>query len=119
LPEHDRTITMTIIHVVLFKITTSPDESVAKKITSDFLSLKDNCIHPQAQKPYITKLSGGADNSPEGLQGGLTHGFVVEFASKEDRDYYVSKDPAHQAFVKTLNDKVTDSRVIDFEPGVY
>jgi len=49
----------------------------------------------------------------------LTHGFVVEFASKEDRDYYVSKDPAHQAFVKTLNGKVTDSRVIDFEPGVY
>jgi len=110
---------MTIIHIVLFKISSSIGESGAAKICSDFLALKDNCIHPQAQTPYISKLSGGADNSPEGLQHGLTHGFVVEFASKEDRDYYVSKDPAHMAFVKSIDGKVEDSRVLDFEPGKY
>jgi hypothetical protein len=52
-------------------------------------------------------------------QGGLTHGFVVEFTSKEDRDYYVSKAPAHQAFVKSIDGKVEDSRVLDYEPGTF
>ncbi len=53
------------------------------------------------------------------LQGGLTHGFVVEFASAEDRDYYVSKDPAHQAFVKKNGPRFDEVRVIDYEKGVY
>jgi len=110
---------MTIIHIVLFKISSSLDESEVRKICNDMLSLKDKCIHPQTQTPYIVKSSGGIDNSLEGLQGGLTHGFVVEFASKEDRDYYVSKDPAHQAFVKSIDGKVEDSRVLDYEPHVY
>lgn len=52
-------------------------------------------------------------------QGGLTHGFVVEFASKEDRDYYVSKDPAHQAFVAKNSPRFDDVRVVDYEKGVY
>ncbi len=52
-------------------------------------------------------------------QGGLTHGFAVEFASKEDRDYYVSKDPAHQAFVKKNGPRFEDVRVVDYEKGVY
>jgi hypothetical protein len=42
---------------------------------------------------------------------------VVEFASKEDRDYYVSKDPAHQAFVKSIDGKTEDVRVLDYELG--
>jgi hypothetical protein len=53
------------------------------------------------------------------IKGGLTHGFVVEFASKEDRDYYVSEDPVHQAFVKKHRQSFDDLRVIDYEKGVY
>ncbi|KAJ9655791.1 hypothetical protein H2198_005411 [Neophaeococcomyces mojaviensis] len=52
-------------------------------------------------------------------EGGFTHGFVVEFASKQDRDYYVSKDPSHQAFVKKNSPQFEDVRVIDYEKGVY
>jgi len=44
---------------------------------------------------------------------------VVEFASKEDRGYYVFKDPAHQAFVKSIDGKVEDFRVLDYEPGSF
>lgn len=33
-----------------------------------FLSLKESCIHPTKQAPYIVSLKGGKDNSPEGLQ---------------------------------------------------
>lgn len=32
------------------------------------LALKDNCIHPTSQKPYIKSGIGGRDNSPEGVQ---------------------------------------------------
>ena len=102
------------------------------------LSLKDTCMHPASNKPYIVSASGGVDNSPEGAQvrlriyrrgrpfthidhpqGGFTHGFVVEFASKEDRDHYVAKDPTHQAFVKKNSSRFDDVRVIDYEKGVY
>ena len=53
------------------------------------------------------------------VKGGLNHGFVVEFKSIEDRDYYVNSDPAHQDFVKSIDGKVDEARVIDFEPGVF
>jgi hypothetical protein len=32
------------------------------------LGLKDNCLHPSSQKPYIKSSSGGIDNSIEGIQ---------------------------------------------------
>lgn len=52
-------------------------------------------------------------------QNGITHGFVVEFASAEDRDYYVMTDPAHQAFVTSIGDLVEKAIVVDFSDGVY
>ncbi|EXJ54195.1 hypothetical protein A1O7_09532 [Cladophialophora yegresii CBS 114405] len=110
---------MTIIHIVLFQLKSSLSDAEKKEFCDDMLALKDTCLHPTSNKPYIVASSGGVDNSPEGAQGGLTHGFVVEFASKEDRDYYVSKDPVHQAFVKKNGPRFDNVRVIDYEKGVY
>ncbi len=31
------------------------------------LSLKQECIHPETQQPYIISASGGENNSPENL----------------------------------------------------
>jgi hypothetical protein len=53
------------------------------------------------------------------MKGGFTHGFVVEFASIEDRDYDVSKDPTHQEFVKKHGPDFDEVRVVDYEAGVY
>lgn len=104
------------------------------------LGLKDNCLHPSSQKPYIKASSGGIDNSIEGIQvskvfrinkylcndilltswkNGITHAFVVEFANKEDRDYYVQKDPVHQAFIKSLDGVIEKTQVIDFADRVF
>ena len=44
---------------------------------------------------------------------------MVEFASKEDRDYYASRDASHAAFVKKNSPKFDDVRVIDYEKGIY
>jgi hypothetical protein len=32
------------------------------------IGLKENCIHPASNKPYIKASSGGADNSIEAIQ---------------------------------------------------
>lgn len=56
-------------------------------------------------------------NADQHPQGPFTHGFVVEFESEEDRDYYVSKDPAHQDFIKFAGEHLQNVKVIDYEPG--
>ena len=47
-------------------------------------------------------------------QNGFTHMFVVDFASVEDRDYYLV-DPAHQAVVAGLKPVVEKVQVMDIE----
>lgn len=103
--------------------------------------MKDQCIHPTSQKSYILSAIGGKDNSPEGLQvcdhvsakglleqdrdlvntqqGVFTHTWVLEFASKADRDYYIADDPAHKAFGSSLTGIVQKVMVMDFAPGVF
>ncbi|KAJ3544301.1 hypothetical protein NM208_g3130 [Fusarium decemcellulare] len=110
---------MTITHTVLFQIKADAKPEDVKAACDRFLALKDNCIHPTTNAPYITSVKGGKDNSPEGLQGGITHGFVVEFNSAEDRDYYVKTDPAHQDFIKSIGGLVEKAIVVDFSNGVY
>ncbi|KAJ9494109.1 hypothetical protein H2202_010416 [Exophiala xenobiotica] len=66
----------------------------------------------------LFKLKSSLSDS-ETKEGGFTHGFVVEFASKEDRDYYIARDPTHLAFVKKNSPRFDDVRVIDYEKGVY
>ncbi|KAK5120194.1 hypothetical protein LTR85_006400 [Meristemomyces frigidus] len=51
--------------------------------------------------------------------GAFSHGFVSEFQSEEDRKYYLEQDPAHLAFVKSLDGVVQNVRVVDFEPGKF
>lgn len=50
---------------------------------------------------------------------GITHVFLVEFENEDDREYYVRSDPAHQAFVKSLDGVIEKAQVVDFTPGVF
>ncbi|KAK3382637.1 hypothetical protein B0T24DRAFT_602154 [Lasiosphaeria ovina] len=52
---------------------------------------------------------------------GVTHGFVVEFASPVDREYYVNTDPAHQAFKAIIGELVEELKtvVVDFSGGIF
>lgn len=52
-------------------------------------------------------------------QGGFSHGFVSHFESEADRTYYLEEDPAHLAFVKSLDGIMQNIRVVDYSPGVY
>lgn len=57
------------------------------------------------------------------MQNGLTHAFVVEFASVADRDYYVKKDEAHRGFVEKWFTApgaiLAKAVVVDFLPGSF
>jgi hypothetical protein len=53
------------------------------------------------------------------IQNGITHVFVSEFENEEDRAYYITKDPAHLAFVQSLAGVVEKAQAVDFTPGVF
>lgn len=44
---------------------------------------------------------------------------MVHFENEADREYYVTKDPAHLAFVKSLEGMVERVVVVDYAPGVF
>ncbi|EFX03226.1 stress responsive a b barrel domain containing protein [Grosmannia clavigera kw1407] len=110
---------MTITHIVLLQFKEDVKADDVKTVCQQFSSLKDNCIHPTTQTPYILSVKGGKDHSSEGLQSGITHGFVVEFASTADRDYYIKTDPVHLAFAKSIGAFVTKVIVVDFTGEEY
>ncbi|KAL2057026.1 hypothetical protein ABVK25_002765 [Lepraria finkii] len=107
---------MTIVHIVLFQF---KPQTAVQDVCRRMLALKDQCMHPTTNKPYIKTSVGGKDNSPEGIQHGITHGFVMEFENIEDRDFYVTEDPVHQWFVKSIGDVIEKAQVIGFTPDVY
>jgi hypothetical protein len=94
-------------HVVMFKFKDSTTAEQVKSIETAFAGLKD-------QIPTIKEFEFGTNNSPEGLDQGLTHCFIVTFASEKDRNDYIPH-PAHRAFVDNYAavyvDKVT---VLDY-----
>lgn len=55
-------------------------------------------------------------------QGGVTHAYVVEFHSEEDRDYYVNVDKVHSAYKEEVISYLLEggsTRIVDFTPGVF
>jgi hypothetical protein len=89
------------------------------QITSKFFGLKKSCVHPDTRRPYIVSVTGGVDTSIEHAQDGLSHAFILRFTSKDDRDYYVKDDPAHQAFKEAAAAVVEKTVVLDFQEGVF
>ena len=57
-----------MIHTVQFAFKPSLTAAKIAELGAAFLSLKDKCLDPDTKRPYILSLTGGRDNSPEGLQ---------------------------------------------------
>ena len=47
---------------------TTNDDGTPEKALADLMELKNTCIHPTSQKPYIRSYTGGWNNSTEGLE---------------------------------------------------
>ncbi|KAI0150170.1 hypothetical protein GGR57DRAFT_199349 [Xylariaceae sp. FL1272] len=106
-------------HVVAFQFNAGSPPELVKELVDRMSALKETCLHPKAGKPYIISASGGVDNSVQGLQNGLTHVFLVNFACKEDRDYYAIEDPVHLEFVKWSENVVSQVLAIDYVEGEF
>ncbi|KAF5623597.1 stress responsive A B barrel domain protein [Fusarium sp. NRRL 25303] len=104
---------MGINRVVQFRFKTDTSSDAIEKVSAKIQEMREKCLDPESKQPYIRSIQGGADSAPEGLQQGITHAFVIQFESPEDRDYYALKDPAHLAVVAELGPLVEKVQIID------
>ncbi|KAI4616781.1 hypothetical protein J4E90_001593 [Alternaria incomplexa] len=106
-------------HIVLFQFKDGTSKFAVKEVIAQFFGLKKTCIHPTTLRPYIVSISGGKDISTENLQNGISHAFVLQFHSIEDRDYYVNDDPVHKTFKEAAASALEKAIVVDYQNGVF
>lgn len=95
-----------IRHVVLFKFNEEATTERRETLSAAFAALA-------TQIPEVRSLEWGVNASPEGLDKGFTHCFLVTFDHEAARDAYLPH-PAHQAFVEQLKPYLADVLVIDY-----
>jgi hypothetical protein len=93
-------------HVVSFKFKTTATGDDMGRVQIEFASLKNRISE-------IKSLEFGQNVSPEKLDRGHTHCFIVTFGSEQDRDAYLVH-PAHEKFVKLLLPVLEEAFVVDF-----
>jgi len=93
-------------HVVLFKFKEGTTDRQIKKVEDAFRELPSK-IHEIAGYEWGTNIS------PENLNQGFTHCFLVTFNDAKGRDAYLPH-PAHNAFGKVLGPYLDKVLVIDF-----
>lgn len=93
-------------HVVMFgfKETTSPEK--IQEVVDAFKALPSKI-------EQIKGFEYGTNNSPEGLNDGLTHAFTLTFHSEEDRAIYLPH-PDHKAFGEVLGNSLEKVVVVDY-----
>lgn len=107
-----------ITHIVLFKYRDTIPWPVLQSHFTAFQALATKCIHPSTGKPYMLSLRMGMNASWEPFSKGMTHAFVLEFASQDHLDYYLLQDEVHAAFSRGAAALVEDSVVVDIRDGV-
>ena len=93
-------------HVVLFKFKDSSTPDDVKKVEAAFADLPKKIS-------MIKGYEWGKNNSPENLNQGLTHCFLLTFSSDKDRDDYLVH-PDHKAFGKILGPHLDKVTVVDY-----
>ena len=95
-----------VMHVVSLKFKPEATPAQIQEVEQAFRGLKTKI-------PQIRSLEWGTNVSPEHLNKGFTHAFVLTFRNDKDRDAYLV-DPAHKAFGQLLHPVLADVFVIDF-----
>jgi hypothetical protein len=103
MPAND---SLVLRHVVLFAFKDDAPAEAVDAVVAAFGALP-------AAIPEIHDYEWGTNVSPEGLNDGYTHSFMLTFAAAEDRDTYLNH-PAHQRFVGMLGTCLERSLVIDY-----
>ena len=93
-------------HVVLFKFKDDATPSNVKKVEDAFRALPGKIN-------TVKDFEWGINNSPEGLNQGFTHCFLVTFDDDKGRQTYLVH-PDHLAFVEVLKPYLDKALVIDY-----
>lgn len=93
-------------HIVLFKFKPETTAEKVKEIVAAFEALP-------SQISQIKGFKWGTNNSPENLNKGLTHAFILTFDNEKDRDAYLPH-PAHKAFGGIVGPWLAEVTVVDF-----
>ncbi len=81
-------------HAVLLRIKKEIPAAEVRAIFADLAALRNTI-------PGILDFSSGPYSSPEGMNKGFTHGFVMTFADEASRDAYLPH-PAHEALKRRV-----------------
>ncbi len=95
-------------HVVQFKFRKDATPEQIQHVISEFATLKKKIRE-------VDSLEWGTNVSPEGLNKGFLHCWILTFRSEADRDTYLHH-PEHEAFVKIAKPLLDDVQVVDFIP---
>jgi hypothetical protein len=82
-------------HVVVFKYKASATDAQIAEVTTAFRALKDKI-------PGIVSFEHGRNHSPEKLDQGFTHVYLMTFTNAAARDAYLPH-PEHKLFGNLLN----------------
>ena len=95
-------------HIVGFRYKPEATTDKIDQLTNAFRALKDKI-------PGIMSFEYGENNSPEGIDVGLSNIHTLTFVDANARDVYLTH-PAHLEFGKLLKelDIVTDAVVVDY-----
>jgi len=93
-------------HVVMFKFKEGTSADKITELEQEFAALRDHI-------PQIAAFEFGTNMSPEGIDLGYTHCFIVTFNTVADRDAYLPH-PAHKKYVELLMPHLDEVHVIDF-----
>ena len=102
---------MSVKHTVLIRFTDDTRSTVVDELSKGFEALA-------SLVPGISAFEAGRNTSPEGLNRGFTHAFVMTFVDAAARDAYLPH-PQHEIFVERLKPCLADVLVIDFEPSSF
>jgi Stress responsive A/B Barrel Domain len=96
-------------HVVVFKYKATATTEQISEVTAAFKELKNKI-------PGITSFEYGVNNSPEKLNKGFTHVYLLTFKDVASRDAYLPH-PEHKKFGELLGrlNVLEEPFVVDFE----
>ena len=100
-------------HVAFLRFRSDVASEAIDEIFANLAALRDEI-------PGLLDFTGGPYASPEGLNRGYTHGFIMTFADAAARDAYLPH-PSHQAIVQKvlplLEGELDGAVVVDWVEG--
>ena len=98
-----------IRHVVLFQWKPGASQAKIDEMFAVLAALKGKI-------PGLLSFEGGPYSSPEGLNQGYTHGFIMTFTDAASRDAYLPH-PEHEAAKEVVVPNLAHVVAFDFEVG--